>query len=119
MKQDKSSELAEMLGRKAGRLIKTVKPELKRGFADAKPRFEKTGQQATQYAREHDTEIKQSAAKLVRARLGGPFGFLVDAFTGRAGDKAHGLTNSPSCDSTNPQDAKFCNQCGSSIFGPP
>ncbi len=120
MKQDKSSgELAEVLGRKAGRLLKAVKPGLRRAFADAKPLLEKTGREATNYAREHDAEIKQSAAKIVRARLGGPYGFLVDAVTGRADDQVHTFRNCPNCSSANPQNAKFCNQCGSSILQPP
>jgi zinc-ribbon domain len=118
MKQEKSSgELAEVLGRKAGQLFKAVKPGLRRAFADAKPLLEKTGRQATNYAREHDAEIKQSAAKVVRARLGGPFGFLVDVVTGRADDQGQGSRNCTSCRTVNPRNAKFCSQCGSSLAG--
>jgi hypothetical protein len=120
MKDDRSSgELAEILGQKAGRLFKAIKPGLKRAFTDAKPLLERTGRQATHYAREHDAEIKQSAAKVARARLAWPFGFLVDAVTSRADDQGQNLGDCPSCHSANPQNAKFCNQCGSSILQPP
>ena len=119
MEQEKSSgELAEKLGRKAGELVKILKPGLRRAFVGAKPLLEETGRQASRFAREHDAEIKQSVAKVVRARVGGPLGVLVDAATSHYGDQGNGSDQCPSCKSINPQGAKFCNQCGSSLTAP-
>jgi hypothetical protein len=119
MEQQKSSgELAEKLGRKAGELVKALKPGIRRAFVEARPLLEKTGRQASQFAREHDAEIKQSATKVIRARVRGPLGVLVDAVTGRYGEPADGSRQCPSCRSINPKGAKFCNQCGSSLTPP-
>ena len=116
MEQEKSSdEFAERLGRKAGQIFKAVRPGLRRAFVDAKPLLEKTGRQASLFARDHDAEIKQSAAKVVRARVSGPLGFLVDAVTRQAGNEGRGPRDCSNCQSVNPQDAKFCNQCGASL----
>lgn len=108
-------DAAEELGRKAARLVKAVTPRVKRAIADAKPQVEKAGRQIAQYARDHDAEIKDSAAKVVRARVRGPFGFLFDAVSRQYGSEAVNSLKCPSCEGVNPPEAKFCNHCGFSL----
>ncbi len=108
-------EIAEELGRKAGRLMKAAKPRLARLMSEARPRAEQARRDAAQYAREHEGEIKQSAAKIIRTRVRGPLGVAVDALASQMADKPAGSTLCPRCQVANATDARFCNQCGAAL----
>ena len=111
---EKSDRAAE-IGKRLGRAFKAAKPHARRLAAQAKPRVEKVGQDAIRLARNHETEIKQAAEKLIRKRIRGPLGFVVDALTSSPGSKGVGSLQCANCRAINQADAKFCNQCGSRL----
>jgi hypothetical protein len=102
----------EEIARKAARLVKASKPQLKRAVELGRPRAEAAGHEAARYVREHESEIKDAALRLARARLG-PLGAVVEALTGNAANRP-----SPSpvgclgCGTENPPSANFCSECG-------
>ena len=81
----------------------------------AKPKVEKARQTAIHFAREHEDEVKQTAARLIRTRIRGPLGLFFDALTREMSDKpkpaGQGLI-CPRCQSLSPVNAKFCIECG-------
>jgi hypothetical protein len=121
--------LAEALGRKAGRLMKTARPRLEEAARTAKPRIqdaataarphiEKAVQTAAQYAREHEEELKQAATGVVKSRLPLPLRGAVDAVVPKAApvNKVTPLRCSR-CGQENPAGSRFCNQCGATLAG--
>ena len=116
MTQDKASKPEDRgaaIGRKAGRLFKRSGPELKRLIEEHRPKVEKAGRDAFQYAKKHEDEIRGLALKGVRMRAG-PLGMMVDAL---APQPAAPDSNAacPSCNATNAPVAKFCSQCGTKL----
>lgn len=83
--------------------------------SDAKPLVEK----ATQYAIEHQDELKAVGAKALRSRVAGPWGLAFDAVAKAANaapDKgAPSALTCAKCRAENPRGSKFCNQCGGQI----
>ena len=117
-KRANADDLAARLGRGTGRLVKQAKPRVKRLAADAKPLVEK----ATQYAVDHQDELKAAGAKALRARVRGPLGMAFDAVANAA--KAPSTKDAPStstvpvcpkCGAGNPTGSRFCNQCASPL----
>ncbi len=108
----------EELGRKAAELVKASKPQFRRLMAFTRPRAETAGKQAARYVREHESEIKQAAVKLARARVTGPLGMLADtlvnAATSEAGSKPRSLACG-GCGTSNALSAKFCSECGAKL----
>jgi hypothetical protein len=112
------ASLAEELGRRAARLAKAAEPHVRRMASEAGPRLQKAGRGAAQYAREHEDEIRQAAAKIARARIRGPLGTVVDALSAsasRAAGKANEALACAACAAANPAGARFCNNCGASL----
>jgi hypothetical protein len=110
-KQDR----AEELGKKLGRALKAAKPQAQRLAAEAKPRLERARDDALKFAREHEDDGKQLAQKLVRARLGGPLGMVIDALASQPDDNPPSSRQCSSCESVNPPRAKFCSECGAAL----
>jgi len=112
--------LAAELGRKAGRLLKAVRPRIRRVVVQMKPQAENAARDAVQYARDHAEEIRDAAAKLARSRVRGPLRPMVDAFAQhtvkRDGARGPGLCRA--CETLNPVGSRFCNQCGSGLEPP-
>jgi hypothetical protein len=109
-------DLGARLGRAAGRFVKQAKPRAQRIASDAKPLVEK----ATQYAVEHQDELKAAGAKVLRSRIAGPWGMALDAVANAAGKATSNdeAPSSPTCDkcgAENPRGSKFCNQCASPL----
>lgn len=106
------------IGRKAGRLFKRSGPELKRLVEENRPKVEKAGRDAFNYAREHEEEIRAVAMKGVRMRAG-PLGMVVDALARQdqpgPADESSGPPACPSCNAINAPVAKFCDQCGTRL----
>ena len=102
---------ATEIGKRLADAFKKAKPHAERLAAAVKPRAEKASKDALKLARDHEGELKQVAQKLVRARITGPLGLVVDAFSS--------TTKNPppckNCQAANPINAKFCNQCGASL----
>jgi hypothetical protein len=116
------------LTRKARRLIDDARPHVEKLVEQARPEVEKAAGAAMRYWREHDDQIKATAAKLVRSRARGPLGFAFDAVVRQATPKAQeppepqatktareDLTRCQSCGAQNPPRSRFCNQCGGSL----
>jgi hypothetical protein len=110
----------EEFARKAARLVKKSKPQLKRAIEATRPRAEAAGREAARYAREHEAEIKAAALKLAQARLG-PLGAI-------AGTLANGPANPAAttsatvcvvCGTENPPASNFCNECGNRLASAP
>ena len=116
-KTSKSEDRGEAIGRKAGRLFKRSGPELKRLVEEHRPKVEKAGRDAFQYAKEHEEEIRGLALKGVRMRAG-PLGMMVDALAPQppATDQ-NAEPVCPSCKTKNTPVAKFCSQCGTKLAG--
>jgi hypothetical protein len=114
-KGDPTDELATRLGRSAARLVKQATPRAKRLVEDARPLVDK----ATQYAVEHQDELKTAGAKALRGRVRGPLGIAFDAVANAA--KAPPAKETPSrtscakCGAENPPNSRFCNQCASPL----
>jgi hypothetical protein len=117
-KRTSADEIAAKFGRISGRLVKQAKPRIKRLAADAKPLVDK----ATQYAIDHQDELKSAGAKALRARVRGPLGMAFDAVANAA--SAPPAKDAPSqpvapkcgkCGAENPRGSRFCNQCASPI----
>ncbi|HLF77244.1 MAG TPA: zinc ribbon domain-containing protein [Dehalococcoidia bacterium] len=102
---------AAELGRKLGRAVRAAKPRAKRLSEEAKPRVEKAGNDVLRFAREHESEVKQVAKKIVRARLTGPLGLVFDALATETSEAADTLVCNR-CQTANASGAKFCSQCG-------
>jgi hypothetical protein len=115
MEPDRPAELGRLLRR----AVKVAKPRIERFVTDAKPRVGQARDDAVKYAREHDEEIKQLASRLVRARMTGPLGLVVEAFASQAvappaeDKRIEGTCKG--CGVTNPKGARFCNQCGAAL----
>jgi len=113
-----ADDIAARLGRISGRLVKQAKPRIKRLATDAKPLVDK----ATQYAVEHQDELKNAGAKALRARVRGPLGMAFDAVA-NAGKAPPAKDGPPqpvvplckACGAENPKGSRFCNQCASPI----
>ena len=105
---------AAELGKKLGRAVRAAKPHAKRLAAEARPKVEKARDEALQFAREHETEAKQVAQKLVRARLRGPLGMVFDALASQPEEKV-GTRICTGCQAANAAGAKFCSQCGTTL----
>jgi hypothetical protein len=120
--QDKTSKPEDRgaaIGRKAGRLFKRSGPELKRLIEEHRPKVEKAGRGAFQYAKDHEDEIRSLAMKGVRMRAG-PLGMMVDALAPQP--PAPDPNAEPvclSCKATNARAAKFCSQCGTRLASIP
>jgi hypothetical protein len=117
-KDETTDDLATRIGRGAGRFVKQATPHAKRLAEDAKPLVNK----ATQYAVEHQDELKAVGAKALRGRVRGPLGMAFDAFANAA--KATPAQEPPSptscakCGAENPPNSRFCNQCASPLRQP-
>ena len=111
------SDLGARLGRAAGRFVKQARPRAKQIASDAKPLVEK----ATQYAAEHQDELKAAGAKVLRSRVAGPWGVAFDAVANAASKTSEPSATDPSsptcakCGTENPKGSKFCNQCASPL----
>jgi hypothetical protein len=104
------------IARRAARLVKTSKPQLKRLIAYTRPRAENAGREAAKYVREHETEIKDAALKLARTRLPGPLGMAVGAIANSAAsDKGREPQACPNCKTANAPAARFCSECGTKL----
>jgi hypothetical protein len=117
-KRKNTDDLAARLGRTAGRLVRQAKPRVKQMATDARPLVDK----ATQYAVDHQDEIKAAGAKVLRSRVTGPWGMVFDAAanaTKSAAPSSAPDTPSPTacakCGAENPKGSKFCNQCAASL----
>lgn len=108
-----SDDLAVRLGRGAARLFRAAKPRVERAIAEAGPKATQAGKQAIDYAREHEDEIKATTSRLLRSRVSGPLGLVVDAF---AQQSRPALPPSeivcPRCQAHTPLPGNFCTQCG-------
>ena len=114
-KDKPTDDLAARLGRGAGRFVRQATPRARKLAADAKPLVDK----ATQYAVEHQEELKAAGAKALRGRMRGPLGMAFDSFVSAA--KAP-LANEPisptscrKCGAKNPANSRFCNQSASPL----
>jgi hypothetical protein len=118
--QDKTSDPEDRgaaIGRKAGRLFKRSGPELKRLVKEHRPKVEKAGRDAFQYAKEHEEEIRGLAMKGVRMRAG-PLGMMVDALVPQPpSPEPSDEPVCPTCQAANTHVAKFCSQCGTKLAG--
>ena len=121
-KRSPQSDFGARLGRAAGRFVKQAKPRAKQIAADAKPLVEK----ATQYAVDHQDEIKAAGAKVLRSRVAGPWGMAFDAVANAAAKNAPASQDAVSsqpkcakCGAENPKGSKFCNQCASPLDAGP
>ena len=111
-------DLAKRLGRISARAVRQARPRIKRLAGDAKPLVDK----AARYAADHQDEIRDAGAKLVRARLRGPLGMAFDAVAKAAqpASKDVSVANAcPSCAAENPKGARFCNQCAAPLTSEP
>ncbi len=75
-----------------------------------KPKLQKAGEKTLAFARDHEPEIRQTTAMVVRSRMPLPLGFVTDAIAPRAAQH-----RCPGCETINPTSAKFCNNCGSRL----
>ena len=105
---DQPSEVSEQLAR----LVKKAKPHAERLVATAKPRVEKASQDALRLAQDHEGELKQVAQRIIRSRVTGPLGLLVDALAPATPNHPPHSLHCKACQTANPINAKFCNQCG-------
>jgi hypothetical protein len=117
-KRGNADDLAARLGRSAGRFVKQAKPRVKQMATDARPLVDK----ATQYAVDHQDELKAAGAKVLRSRVAGPWGMVFDAAANAAKSAtpaSEAETPSPTacatCGAENPKGSKFCNQCATPI----
>ena len=120
-KRPAAEDLGARLGRGAARLVKQAKPRAKRLAADAKPLVDK----ATQYAVDHQDELKAAGARALRARVRGPLGMAFDAVANASKAQSKDQPSRPSvpvcpkCGAENPGGSKFCNQCAEPIVNGP
>src|SRR3954453_21629120 len=114
-KGETTDDLASRIGRGAGRFVKQATPHAKRLVEDAKPLVNK----ATQYAVEHQDELRAAGAKALRGRVRGPLGMAFDAvFTAAKAppvNEAPSPTSCAKCGAENPPSSRFCNQCASPL----
>ena len=110
-----TSDLATRLGRSAARLVRAAKTRLNQVIAETRPNATKTGRQALEYAREHEDGIRRTAANLIRTRVRGPLGFVIDAVAGPTRERIPTELHCTECAAANVASARFCNQCGSPL----
>ncbi len=109
---DKGAEI----GRALGKAFRNARPKAQQFAEQAKPHVEKALDGAMKFAKDHEGEAKQVAQQIVKARVSGPIGLVVDAFASQV--KADGtpvLGQCASCGTSNPRMAKFCNGCGTKL----
>src|SRR5687767_1909258 len=102
----------EELARRAAKLVKATKPQFKRLVAFTQRRAQVAGKEAIRYVREHESEIKRTAAKFARSRLRGPLGLIADSLANGSQVETNQLAaKCLACGTPNPLRAKFCNEC--------
>ena len=111
-------DLGARIGRAAGRFVKQATPRARQMAADAKPLVDK----ATQYAVDHQDELKAAGAKVLRSRVAGPWGMAFDAVANAAksatpssAPETPAATACAKCGAENPKGSKFCNQCAAAL----
>jgi hypothetical protein len=121
-KSSSSDQIAARLGRMSARFLRQAGPRAQKLAADAKPLVEK----ATQYAIDHQDELKATGMRALRSRAVGPWGLAFDmaakaAAAGAAASQASSVAKDPvspkcaQCGAENPKNARFCNQCATPL----
>ena len=110
---------ATQIGRALGRAMRAARPQAERLADDMKPRLKKASQTTIAFARDHEPEIRDVTAKVVRSRIPGPLGFVADALTRRPDQPRPDQLKCADCSGVNSGNAKFCNQCGSRLQDSP
>jgi hypothetical protein len=115
-KDSNAEDMGAVIGRKAGRLLKTGGPRVKKFVEGNRPKAEQAGRDVMRYAQEHEDELRSLAMKGVRMRLG-VVGTALDALnkpsSGGPTQVKRGACRA--CQTVNPVSAKFCNECGARL----
>lgn len=106
---------AEQIGRKLGRMVKAARPQAQRIAEDMKPKLQKAGEKTIAFARDHEPEIRQTAAMVVRSRMPLPLGFVTDAIAPKPTQPTPTQQRCSGCETINPVNANFCNNCGARL----
>ena len=81
----------------------------------AAPKLQKAARDAVEYAREHEDELRQVAARLAKSRLPAVLRPAVQAMVDSAAAPKRAATAPATvncaCGHENPAGARFCNQC--------
>lgn len=112
---------AEDIGRRAAELWKNAGPRLSGMVEQTRPKVEKAGRDAFEYARTHEDELREAALRLARSRVMGPLGIVVDGVmraAAPASPTADAALACAACSASNPPRSRFCNQCGSPLTQP-
>ena len=114
-KDTTTDDLAARLGRSAGRFVKQATPRAKKLAEDAKPLVDK----ATQYAIEHQDELKAAGAKALRGRVADRWVWPSTPFANAARRRRRPRTPPPPSlapmRAENPPNSRFCNQCAAPL----
>ena len=102
----------EGLAARAVDLMKAGTPKIERLIALTRPRVRIVEKQVVRYLREHESELKETARQLARARLRGPLGLVVDSLTSSSSKADKLILKCSACRTSNPPRARFCNECG-------
>ena len=108
---------AEEVGRKTAGWLKAAGPKLGQFVEQNRPRVEKAGREAVDYVKAHEGELKQTAARLARARFRGPLGLVVDGLSSPPQTKGANDVTCEACSFSNPAGSRYCNQCGTALHG--
>ena len=104
--------LAAVLGRKAGRLLRTAKPMARKAVEEGRPRVQAAVNEAIKFASAHEDELRGAATSAIGKRVPGPFRPVVEGLV-RGSPKT--IASCSECASENPSQARFCNQCGHTL----
>jgi hypothetical protein len=112
-----SQDRAEELGRKAAELWKNARPRLNRLVEQTRPKVEKAGRDAIEYAKAHEDELRANALRLARTRFVGPLGLVLDGMTGGETQPAtrEQALSCGACGTQNHPRARYCNECGNRL----
>ena len=110
-----NSDRGSEIGRRLADVVKKARPHAERLADTAKPRVEKVSQDALKLARDHEGELKQVARTLIRSRMIGPLGLVVDAVTPAVEPNPQASLRCMACQEANSDSAKFCDQCGARL----
>lgn len=124
---DEARRAVEAAQPHVNRAVERAKPQVERAVERAKPQVERATKQARDYAREHDTELKRAAVYLARFAVPRPLKLAFDMLVPAQQSRPQAPAEAPaaevvaaiqchSCSWLNPEEARYCNQCGVRIL---
>jgi hypothetical protein len=103
---------------RAREAVERARPRVERLVKDATPKVQKAAQDAYDYARSHDQELRGAARALLWSRLTGPWRLAFGAFESAGAERRRETEVARTCGGCGTAaaaTARFCTECGARL----